>query len=220
MIKNYDDIIRALHSMEDIKYRDFIMKLVPTIDKKSIMGVRMGDLRSLARDIIKSHEINVFECAKFYYREEKLLYALCMFKMSKGLDEALHKLDEFLPYINSWEVTDLIAGEVLFDASMSEIVFNKALDYANSCDEYTARLGLIIMLKKFNRAEYLPRILSSISSLKSNAYYVHIAAAWLLCELYFTDKLSVNEFLSCDEIDVEIKKMTQRKIRESMKKQF
>lgn len=218
MIKTYDDIMHELCSLEDKKYKDFIAKLVPTIDKESIIGVRMGALRSLARKIIKTCEMEIFDSSKFYYREEKLLYALCLFKMSQSLDEALHKLDEFLTYIDSWEVTDLLAGELIFDKASKETVFSKVILYANSSDEYTARLGLVIMLKNFNNKEYLTQILDSISSLRSDAYYVHMAAAWLLCELYYSDETSIEAYLESDIINQDIKKKTLQKIRESSKK--
>lgn len=218
MIKTYDDIMRALSSMDDIKYRDFIMKLVPTIDKESIIGVRMGGLRKLACEIIKTCDVDIFMDAKFYYREEKLLYALCLFKMSQSTDEALKKLDEFLPYIDSWEVTDLLAGELVFDKVSKETVFSKTLQYAHSSDEYTARLGLVIMLKNFKSDEHLTRILDSISSLRSDAYYVHMAAAWLLCEIYYIDKTSIEAYLESDNINQDIKNKTLQKIRESLKK--
>ena len=45
-----------------------------------------------------------------------------------------------------------------------------------------------------------------------------MAAAWLLCELYFTDKAKVDEFISSESISMEIKKMTRQKILESLKK--
>lgn len=217
MMKNYDDIMRELRSMEDKKYKDFVAKLVPTIDKESIIGVRMGVLRKLAREIIKNCDVDIFEHAKFYYREEKLLYALCLFKMSKTLEEVFKRLDEFLIYIDSWEVTDFLAGELVFAAADAETVFSKALEYASSCDEYTARLGLVIMLRNFKSSEYHRRIISSVSSLRSDAYYVHMAAAWLLCELYYSDKTSVEAYLE-GEINQDIKKKTLQKIRESLKK--
>lgn len=214
----YKDVVRELSANADEKYRDFIAKLVPTIEKDTIIGVRMGDLRRLAREIKKEVSLDIFNKAKFYYREEKLLYALCIFKMSESFDAAMDALDEFLPYINSWEVTDLIAGEIIIDEANREEAFQKAQSYLLSEDEYTIRLGLVIMNKKFNDSAHIEKILDAIKIIKLDAYYVNMAAAWLLCELYFTDKAKVDEFLSSESISTEIKKMTRQKIRESLKK--
>lgn len=214
----YKDLVRELNANADAKYKDFIAKLVPTIEKDTIIGVRMGDLRRLAREIRKEETLDIFNEAKFYYREEKLLYALCIFKMSESFDKAMDALDEFLPYINSWEVTDLIAGEIIIDETHIDKAFQKALSYVHSSDEYTIRLGLVIMNKKYNDEAHIEKILDALKSISLDTYYVNMAAAWLLCELYFTDKAKVDEFLSSEAISMEIKKMTRQKIRESLKK--
>ena len=214
----YKDVVRELNANADAKYKDFIAKLVPTIEKDTIIGVHMGDLRRLARKIRKEANLDIFNEAKFYYREEKLLYALCLFKMSTGFDAAMDALDDFLPYIDSWEVTDLVAGEVIIDENHEEDAFQKALSYMHSSDEYTIRLGLVIMNKKFNDEEHTDKILDAIKNLTLNTYYVNMAAAWLLCELYFKNKDKINKYLSSASLNEEIKKMTQQKIRESIKK--
>lgn len=214
----YKDVVRELNANADEKYRDFIAKLVPNIEKDTIIGVRMGDLRRLAREIRKEENLDIFNEAKFYYREEKLLYALCIFKMSESFDKAMNALDEFLSYIDNWEVTDLIAGEIIIDEAHIDKAFQKALSYVHSSDEYTIRLGLVIMNKKFNDKAHIDKIIDAIKNITLNTYYVNMAAAWLLCELYFTDKAKVDEFLSSEAISTEIKKMTRQKIRESLKK--
>lgn len=214
----YKDVLFELNANADEKYKDFIAKLVPTIDKDTIIGVRMGALRSLAREIRKEENLDIFNEAKFYYREEKLLYALCIFKMSESFDKAMEALDEFLPYIDSWEVTDLVAGEIIIKKAQREEAFQKAQSYLLSEDEYTIRLGLVIMNKKFNDKAHIDKIIDAIKNITLNTYYVNMAAAWLLCELYFTDKAKVDEFLSSEAISMDIKKMTRQKIRESLKK--
>lgn len=214
----YKDVLFELNANADEKYKDFIAKLVPTIDKDTIIGVRMGALRSLAREIRKEENLDIFNEAKFYYREEKLLYALCIFKMSESFGAAMNALDEFLPYIDSWEVTDLVAGEIIIKKVQREEAFQKAQSYLLSEDEYTIRLGLVIMNKKFNDKAHIEKILAALKSISLDAYYVNMAAAWLLCELYFTNKAKVDEFLLSEAISTEIKKMTRQKIRESLKK--
>lgn len=214
----YKDVLFELNEKADEKYKDFIAKLIPTIDKDTIIGVRMGDLRRLAREIRKEANLDIFNEAKFYYREENLLYALCIFKMSESFDKAMDALDAFLPYIDSWEVTDLIAGEIIIDEAHREEAFQKALSYVHSSDEYTIRLGLVIMNKKYNDEAHIEKILAVLKTKNTDAYYVNMAAAWLLCELYFTDKAKVDELLSSKAISTEIKKMTRQKIRESLKK--
>ena len=45
-----EKIIRErLMSLADPTYRDFQAKLMPTVDKKTVIGVRMPEIRKLAR---------------------------------------------------------------------------------------------------------------------------------------------------------------------------
>lgn len=214
----YDYILQELYAKKDAKYKDFVAKLTPTIEKRSILGVRMALLRSLARDVRKNSNLDIFNETSFTYREEKLLYALCIFKMNSKFEDEMRTLDAFLPYIDSWEVTDLLAGEFCFDKAHKEAAFDKAASYINSSEQYTVRLGLVIMLKHFNDAIYIERLLHLIKKISVDAYYVNMAAAWLLCELYFTKKDAIEYYLASECANEDIKKKTLQKIRESMKK--
>lgn len=45
-----------------------------------------------------------------------------------------------------------------------------------------------------------------------------MAAAWLICEIYFKNKDKINKYLSSASLNEDIKKRTRQKIRESLKK--
>ena len=46
-------ITERLLTLADIPYRDFTAKLIPTIDKECIIGVRTPAIRSLAKELLK-----------------------------------------------------------------------------------------------------------------------------------------------------------------------
>ncbi len=43
------DIQKSLLAMQDLSYRDFQVKLMPTVDKETVIGVRTPQLRSFAK---------------------------------------------------------------------------------------------------------------------------------------------------------------------------
>ena len=47
-------IQKILFEKQDLKYRDFHSKLMPTVEKEKIIGVRIPILRSLAKDLYKN----------------------------------------------------------------------------------------------------------------------------------------------------------------------
>ena len=47
------DVQSKLFELQDIKYRDFQSKLMPTVDKEKIIGVRTPALRAFARSLAR-----------------------------------------------------------------------------------------------------------------------------------------------------------------------
>ena len=52
-----EDIRKELFALQDEKYQAFQVKLFPTLNPESIIGVRTPDLRSYAKKLLKQEEI-------------------------------------------------------------------------------------------------------------------------------------------------------------------
>ena len=68
------DIQSKLFDLQDIKYRDFHAKLMPTVNKEKIIGVRIPVLRSFAKEFGKTKEARMFlqVLPHSYYEENNL----------------------------------------------------------------------------------------------------------------------------------------------------
>ena len=55
-----EDIRAELRRLQDIKYRDFQSKLIPTIDPDTVIGVRTPELRKYAKTLVKKENIQEF----------------------------------------------------------------------------------------------------------------------------------------------------------------
>ena len=49
-----------LFAMQDLKYRDFQCKLMPTVDPERVIGVRTPDIRKLAKELAGDPEVEKF----------------------------------------------------------------------------------------------------------------------------------------------------------------
>ena len=45
------NILELLKDKSDTTYRDFSSKLMPTVDKNTVIGVRIPELKSMAREL-------------------------------------------------------------------------------------------------------------------------------------------------------------------------
>lgn len=53
-------VCRSLAQNTDVAYRNFPTKLIPTVDPKTIVGVRTPDLRKIAKELAKREDVNTF----------------------------------------------------------------------------------------------------------------------------------------------------------------
>ena len=53
------DVQKKLFEMQDMGYRDFHAKLIPTVDKEKVIGIRTPMLRKFAKEFGKTEESEI-----------------------------------------------------------------------------------------------------------------------------------------------------------------
>ena len=100
-----DEIRKELFSKQDLKYRDMQVKIIPTVEPSSIIGVRTPELKAMAKEILKSGDYKDFLAdLPHKYFEENQLHAFILSGM-KDADECFEELEKFLPYVDTVYVT-------------------------------------------------------------------------------------------------------------------
>ena len=70
-------IQKRLFELQDESYADFHSKLVPTVSREKIIGVRVPDCRKLAKEVKNSNDIGEFlSSLPHEYYDEDILHAL------------------------------------------------------------------------------------------------------------------------------------------------
>ena len=71
---NKAELHSKLHELQDLKYRDMQIKIIPTVDPDSIIGVRTPQLKTLAKEILKAGDYKEFlgELPHKYFEENQL----------------------------------------------------------------------------------------------------------------------------------------------------
>ena len=70
------ELEQELFEMQDLKYREFHSRLMPGIDKETIIGIRMPLLRKFTREFAKTPEAECFlrDLPHRYYEENNINY--------------------------------------------------------------------------------------------------------------------------------------------------
>lgn len=169
-------ITNKLLSMQDIKYRDFNAKLIPNIDVDRIIGVRMPDIRALAKEIKDKEYIDSFlDELPHKYQEENILHGIIL-SYYKDIDLLLKKLDIFLTYADNWAVTDIISPKIF--KKYPDKVYEYILKWINSNEEYKIRFGVVSLLQFYLEDNYNKKILMDVKKIKYDSYYVKMAISW------------------------------------------
>ena len=97
-----------LFALQDLKYRDFSSKLMPTVDRATVIGVRTPALRKFAKSFGKTPDADEFlHILPHKYYEENNLHGFLIEGM-KDYGQVIAALDAFLPYVDNWATCDLM----------------------------------------------------------------------------------------------------------------
>lgn len=172
-----------LFALQDLKYCDFQSKLIPTVDKSTMIGVRTPDLRKLAKELSKIPETAEFLAIlpHNYYEENNLHGSLI--EQIKDYDICMKKLESFLPFIDNWATCDLTHPKVL-KKHLPELL-EKVKEWLKSQHTYTIRFGIGMLMNFYLDKEFKPEYLALAAEVRSQEYYVNMMIAW-----YFATALS------------------------------
>lgn len=171
-----EEILQRLFALQDLQYREFHAKLVPTVDKSTIIGVRTPELRRLAKKFSEREGIDAFlsELPHRYYDENNLHgFILCE---EKDFDRVIARLDAFLPYIDNWATCDLIRPRV-FKKHKAELLPH-IRRWIASDRIYTIRFAIEMLMLHYLDEDFAPEYPEWVASVESEEYYVNMMIAW------------------------------------------
>lgn len=214
-IKKLSDIDKCLFEASDEKYRDFSAALVPSSDKKNILGVRTPFLRELAAYLSKNEPELTEEfmsALPHTFFEENQLHAFLIEKV-RDFDTLLKLLDGFLPYVDNWATCDQMKPKAL--AKHPKETEKKAYEYLRSDSTYTVRYGIGIFMNYFLSDNFDENQMSEIAALRSDEYYVNMMRAWYFATALAKQRDTALKYIENKKLDAATHNMTVRKAVES-----
>ena len=166
------NVQERLFELQDLKYRSFHRKLVPTVDEDYIIGVRMPLLRQLAKEI----EPAPFLCELPHrYYEENQLHAIVLSGI-KDYDMCLREVERFLPYVDNWATCDGLRPRCF--AKHTGDVLTHVQRWMASEHEYTVRFGIGVLEAFYLDKAFQPEQLQWVAAIRREEYYIRMMQAW------------------------------------------
>ena len=171
------EIQKYLLSQKDQKYRDFTLPLMPTIDEKTFIGVRLPIIKKYAKEVKGKEREDFLDSLPHQYHEENMLHAFILSDM-KDYDEFIHYVDIFLPYVTSWSVCDTLCNKHL--NKYKDRLINEVYRWLKSDEIYRVRYAVKCLMNyylgEYHKDEYIKRV----EEVKLEDYYVRMMIAWYL----------------------------------------
>ena len=188
---------------------------MPNVEQYRIMGVRLPDIRSIAKELRGSEEAErfMFALPHFYY-DEDMLHAMLINEI-KDVDRLFYEIDEFLPLVDNWAVCDALKPKA-FKKHRKEL-WERIPRYLSSPLEYTVRFGISMLMSNYLDGDFCPEVLERVYGVRREEYYVQMMQAWFFATAFAKQYEATRDFIERNPLSPRVRAMTARKCSESFR---
>lgn len=171
-----DEIREELFGLQDKEYRDFQAKLIPTIDAETVIGVRVPELRKLAKRFVKREDVGAFLAALPHkYYDENQLHTYIVSEV-KDYGRCLELINAFLPFVDNWATCDSLLPKVF--KKHKEELLDRIREWTDSDKTYTIRFGVSMLMRLYLDDDFDPAYPEMVAAIRSEEYYVNMMTSW------------------------------------------
>lgn len=192
------ELTERLVALREDKNADFQYRILPTLSREDILGVRTPDIRRLAREYKGTAAAAEFmaQLPHRYFDENNLHGALI--ETLKDFDQCIAALDAFLPHVDNWATCDLMSPKIL--GKHKEKLLPNIRRWMDNPHVYTCRFGLEALMRWYLDEDFHPEYLQWAAAVPDAEYYLHMMVAW-----YFATALA-------KQYDAALPYLTERKL--------
>ncbi len=171
-----DEILNELFKLQDVKYRDFQAKLMPTMNPENVIGVRTPELRKLAKQVAKREDVDEFlDSLPHKYFDENQLHAFIISDI-KDYEKCLERLEAFLPYVDNWATCDQMSPKI-FKKHRAKLT-QEIERWIESDYTYTVRFAIGMLMEHFLDEDFDIVYADMVADVHSEEYYINMMIAW------------------------------------------
>ena len=194
------DVRKRLFEMQDTGYRDFHARLIPTVKKEKIIGIRTPILRKFAKEFGKTERSELFlKVLPHQYYEENNLHGL-LIEQIRDYDKCLKELERFLPYIDNWATCDLLALHMM--KKHRDIFIREIYRWMESDKPYIIRFGISMLMRHYLDEGFKPEYPEKVAAIRSEEYYVNMMRAWYFATALAKQYEKILPFLEEQRMDI------------------
>ena len=171
-----EEIREELYGHQDLKYRDFQVKLIPGMEPEKMIGVRTPDLRKIAKQMVKREDIGEFlENLPHEFFDENQVQAFVVSEF-KDYGRCVQEVERFLPFVDNWATCDQMSPKV-FKKHRPELL-DSIKEWIRSEHTYTVRFAVGMLMQHYLDEDFDPAYPEMVAAVQSEEYYIRMMIAW------------------------------------------
>ena len=203
--EEYKKFVEYLISLQDVKYKEFHSSLVLN-SKYEIIGIRVPIMREIAKEIAKSDIEGFLKYVQNKYYEEVMIQGLVISHIKD--EKIFYKyFKKYIKQIDNWGLCDSFCNSIKIVKKHEEKYFKESIKMALNESEFISRIGIVMILNHFISKDNLNDIFDTLNKIQSDKFYINMAEAWLLCEMYIKYPKETTDFIKKNNLN----KFTQNK---------
>lgn len=208
------DVKSRLLQLAEEGNKEFAQKLNPGVE--GVLGIRVPQLRSLAKEIARGDWRGYLAVADTHYMEERMLTGLVIaYARDVTMEERFALIRQWVPQINSWAVCDTVCATFKPKESERGAWWSFIEEYLRGNDEYAIRFGVVMSMTLFVDAGHLTALFAHYSAIRHEGYYVRMAVAWAISVCYVKFPNETYDYLAQSTLDTFTHNKAIQKIGES-----
>ena len=208
------DIAQELFNLQDNNYQELQSKIIPNISKEKVIGVRIPEIRKLAKKINDIDKKEFLETLPHTYYDENILHSVLLSEI-KDYDELIKEINNFLPCIDNWAVCDTLLPRAL--KKHKQELIKEIIKWSKSKKTYTIRFGIGMLMRHFLDDDFKKEYLEIPASIKSNEYYVKMMISWFYATSLAKKWDETIVYLENSKLDLWVHNKTIQKAKESFR---
>lgn len=175
--------LKSKAKQEDAEHYERHKAIINT--KQYVYALKMCDIRSIAKQILKGDYVEFLSVAKNDSYEETLIQGLVIAGI-KNLNVQVSYLEDWVKFIDNWSTCDstISTMKLLGKSKNKADYFEFFYRLCFSEKEFISRFGIVTIMCYYLEKEYLQQVLEMCKKVNNDAYYVKMAIAWLISYLF------------------------------------
>ncbi|WP_461812336.1 DNA alkylation repair protein [Faecalimonas sp.] len=211
------NIREQLESLAEPGFQQFMAKLIPNIESKRIIGVRLPVLRKMAKQIAEEDWKYYLEKYSSESYEEVMLQGMIIGYIKEDIGEILRLIEQFLPKIDNWSTCDSFCAGLKQTKKYPEEMWRFISKYIYDQRAYFVRFSIVMIIFYYIDEKHIEKVFAHFDRICHTDYYVKMAIAWAVSICFIKMPERTMTYLKKNNLDDFTYHKALQKIRESRK---